>query len=74
MMNSLSTGHDSADATSTSSAPQTAPVPVSADPAARASADGDPPAPSHEDQNPLWLITAAMAVFFIAAAAILAAG
>ena len=73
-MNSLSTGHDSADPTSTSSALQTAPVPDSADPTARASADGDAPASSHDDQNPLWLITAAMAIFFTAAAAILAAG
>jgi len=72
-MNSLSTGHDSADATSTSSARQTAPVAVSADPAARASADGDPPASSHDDRNPLWLITAAMAIFFTVAAATLAA-
>ena len=58
MMNSRSTGPDSADATSTSAGPQTSPVPVS----------------SHDDQNPLWLITAAMVIFFIAAAAILAAG
>jgi hypothetical protein len=59
MMNSPSTDHDSADATSTSAEPQ---------------ADADAPASSHDDQNPLWLITAAMAIFFIAAAAILAAG
>jgi hypothetical protein len=59
MMNSASTDHDSADATSTSAGPQ---------------ADADAPASSHDDQNPLWLITAAMAIFFIAAAAILAAG
>jgi uncharacterized protein with WD repeat len=58
MMYSRSTGPDSADATSTSAGPQTSPVPVS----------------SHDDRNPLWLITAAMAIFFTAAAAILAAG
>jgi hypothetical protein len=57
-MNSRSTGPESADATSTSDGPQASPVPVS----------------SHDDQNPLWLITAAMAVFFTVAAAILAAG
>ena len=74
MMNSLSTGPYSADATPTSAGPQTSPVPVSADAAARASADGDAPAPSRDDPNPLWLITAAMAIFFTAAAAILAAG
>ena len=74
MMNSLSTDHDSADTTSTSAGPQTSPTRVSADAAARASADGDTPASSHDDQNPLWLITAAMAIFFTAAAAILAAG
>ena len=74
MMNSLSTGHDSADASSTNAGPQTSPAPVSADAAPGASADGEAPASSHDDQNPLWLITAAMAIFFTAAAAILAAG
>ena len=74
MMNSQSTGHDSADASSKNAGPQTSPAPVSADAAGRPPADGDAPASSHDDQNPLWLITAAMAVFFIAAAAILTAG
>ena len=40
----------------------------------RASAGGDAPASSHDDLNPLWLIAAAMAIFFVVAAAILAAG
>ena len=58
-MNSSSTGLDSA------AAP---PAPASA--VARPSLD----ASSNDQQNPLWLIVAAMAIFFTAAAAILAAG
>ena len=69
-MNSPSTGLDSADAPSTSRLPQTSPAPVSA--VARPSANAD--ASSNDQQNPLWLIVAAMAVFFTAAAAILATG
>ena len=30
--------------------------------------------PLHREQNPLWLIVGAMAIFFTAAAAVLAAG
>jgi hypothetical protein len=73
-MNSLSIGHDTTDPVSTSAGPPASPEPVSADAAAPASAAGDAPASSQGDQNPLWLITAAMAIFFVAAAAILAAG
>jgi hypothetical protein len=74
-MNSLSIGHDTTDPMLTSAGPPRAsPVPVSADATARASAGGDAPASSRDDQNPLWLIAAAMAIFFVVAAAILAAG
>jgi hypothetical protein len=59
-VNSLSTGHDSSDV------PQAAVDPASANPGASAS--------SHDDQNPLWLLAAAMAIFFAVAAAFLAAG
>src|SRR5713226_2790848 len=46
VMNSLSTGHDSSDAPSTSSGAQTAPAAVSADPVARAFANADASASS----------------------------
>jgi hypothetical protein len=59
MMNSLSTSHDSYDA-----------PPAAVDPAS-ANADA---ASSHDEQNPLWLIAAGMALFFAVAAAFLTAG
>jgi hypothetical protein len=59
-VNSLSTGHDSSDV------PQAVVDP--------ASAKADASASSHDDQNPLWLLAAAMAIFFAVAAAFLAAG
>ena len=59
-MNSLSTGHDSSDA------PRAAVEP--------ASANADALASSHDEQNPLWLIAAGMALFFAVAAAFLTAG
>jgi hypothetical protein len=73
-MYTLSTGHDSSDSSSTGSATQTPPAPASADAADRASANANGPASSHEAQNPLWVIAAAMALFFAVAAALLAAG
>jgi hypothetical protein len=68
MMNSLSTGHASSDAASTSSGAE---APPAADPA---SENVDTSASSHEEQNPLWLIAGAMALFFAVAAAFLVAG
>jgi hypothetical protein len=56
MMNSLSTGHDSSDAS-----------PAAVDSASDASAS------SHDEQNPLWLIAAGMALFFAVAGAFLTA-
>jgi hypothetical protein len=70
VMNSLSTGHDSSDAPSTSSGAQTPPAAVSAG----AFANADASASSDGEQNPLWLIVGAMAIFFVVAAAVLAAG
>jgi hypothetical protein len=67
MMNSLSTSNDSSHA-STSTASQNPPA---ADPA---SENVDTSASSREEQNPLWLIAGAMALFFAVAAAFLAAG
>jgi hypothetical protein len=59
-MNSLSTGQDSSDA-----------PPAEVDPA---SANTDASASSQDEQNPLWLIAAGMALFFAVSAAFLAAG
>jgi hypothetical protein len=74
-MNSPSIGHETADPVLTSAGPPRAsPVPVSTDATARASTGGDAPASSQDDQNPLWLIAAAMAIFFVVAAAVMAAG
>jgi hypothetical protein len=67
MMNSLSTGHDSSDAPASSG---TQASPAAVDPA---SANADASASSHDEQNPLWLIAAAMALFFAVAAAFLVA-
>ena len=67
MMNSLSTGHDSSGAPTSSGAK----TPPAADPA---SENVDTSASSREEQNPLWLIAGAMALFFAVAAAFLAAG
>ena len=58
-MNSLSTGRDSSDA------PQAAVDPTSA--------NADASASSHDEQNPLWLIAAGMALFFAVAGAFLTA-
>jgi hypothetical protein len=69
MMNSLSTGHDSSDAPASSGAQAS---PAAVDPAS-ANADADASASSHDEQNPLWLIAAAMALFFAVAAASLVA-
>ncbi|HEY3654168.1 MAG TPA: hypothetical protein VGL34_04205 [Steroidobacteraceae bacterium] len=68
MMNSLSTSDDSSHAPSTSTEAQNPPA---ADPA---SENVDTSASSREEQNPLWLIAGAMALFFAVAAAFLAAG
>jgi hypothetical protein len=57
-----------------SSGTQTPAAPVSADALDRASANANGPASSHDAQNPLWVIAAAMALFFAVAAALLAAG
>jgi hypothetical protein len=74
-MNSPSIGHETADPVLTSAGPPRAsPVPVSTDATARASTGGDAPASSQDDQNPLWLIAAATAIFFVVAAAVMAAG
>jgi hypothetical protein len=63
-MNSLSTG----------SWAKTPPAAVPTDVLDRASANADTSASFHDDKNPLWLIAAAMALFFAVAAAFLAAG
>jgi len=68
-MNSLSTGYDSSDAQPTSSGAQTLRAAVEP-----ASTNADASASSHDEQNPLWVIAAAMALFFAVAAALLAAG
>jgi hypothetical protein len=73
-MNSLSTSHDSSNAPSTSSGTQSPPATVSADAVDHGSADANGSASSYEAQNPLWVIAAAMAIFFVVAAAVLAAG
>jgi hypothetical protein len=73
-MNSLSTGHDSFDVPSTSSGAQAPPAAVSADADARAPANAGASASSNSEQNPLWIIVGAMAIFFAVAAAALAAG
>jgi hypothetical protein len=67
-MNSLSTSNDVSQAPSTSPEAETPPAAVD-----RASAKADASAASHE-QNPLWLIAGAMALFFAVAAAFLVAG
>jgi hypothetical protein len=72
IMNSLSTGHASSPPTSSGAETLAAAVPTDA--VDRASANADTSASFHDEKDPLWLIAAAMAVFFAVAAAFLAAG
>jgi hypothetical protein len=65
VMYSQSTPHDPSD---------TPPASISADAPDQASANANGSAPSQDNRNPLWIITAAMAIFFAVAAAFLAAG
>jgi hypothetical protein len=65
-MSSLAPGHDLSNAPPTSSGPQAPRAVVDS-----ANAHADTSGSSH-DQNPLWLIAGAMALFFVVAAAFLA--
>jgi hypothetical protein len=67
MMNSFSTGHDSSDPPQRGAGAQNPQATV--DPASVNTS-----ASSHDEQNPLWLIAGAMVLFFVVAAAFLAAG
>lgn len=70
-MTSRSTVHDFSDGLPTGSGAQT---PRAAADSASANVDPDTSASRHDEQNPLWLIAGAMALFFAVAAAFMASG